>query len=73
MKINKNHVYITDDGRRFYTAQVVDSYEGTTYDQTVIFEERGDDLSPQVVEYYYGEPYYIETKAYVDAWIANGN
>ena len=73
MKINKNHVYISEHGRRFYTAQVVDSYEGTTHDQTVIFEERGDDLSPRVVDYYYGEPQFVYTKVYVDAWIANGN
>ncbi len=72
MTINKNHSYVTDDGRKFYTAQVVDGYSNQTYDQTVIFEEFEDDV-PRIVDYYYGEPDAATTKEYVDSWIAAGN
>lgn len=68
---NKNHTYEVN-GRSFYTAQVVDSYSGETYDQTVIFESFDEDV-PRLVNYYYGEPDEATTKRYVDDWIAAGN
>ena len=62
------------DGRHFYTAQVVDAYERTFYDQTVIFEDfDDDDKSPTVVDYYYGEPNEADTEYYVRQWIGKGN
>lgn len=57
-----NHT-ITFEGKRYYTAQVVDSYTGETYDQTAIFveDEHDMDAPPKFVDYYYGSPDMVET------------
>lgn len=60
----------THDGNEYYTAQIVDSCTGETYDQTVIFKCRKDDESPQLVDYYYGEPDLTATISYIDRWNA---
>lgn len=70
--MKKNHTY-TSGSRCFYTAQVVDAYEGTSYDMTVIFEEDLSGEAPTLVDYYYGEPNILSTAYYVDRWLKKGN
>lgn len=67
MTHNKNH-HINKFGREFFTAQVVDEYDGCTYDMTVIFMDVPD-RSPILVSYYYGEPDLRATDIFTDNWL----
>lgn len=54
---NPNHS-INYAGRKFFTANIVDKFDTHhgDYDMTIIFVEKDDDLPPEVVNYYYGDP-----------------
>ena len=60
---------INVNGKTFWTAQVVDSYEKKTHDMTAIFMDR-DDESPMIIDYYYGEPDEKTTAHYINEWFA---
>lgn len=62
-----NHSIIVN-GQAYFTAQVVDAYERKTYDMTIIFRET--DESPQIIDYYYGEPNVDITKEYIQRYLA---
>lgn len=64
---NKNHA-LEVNGQTFFTAQVVDAYEKKTYDMTVIFLDPGEEYSPIIIDYYYGEPSEPLTKSYIERY-----
>lgn len=64
-----NHSIVVN-GEKFFTAQVVDAYEKKTYDMTVIFNERGDELPPRLVNYYYGDPNESTTAHYAHDYLS---
>lgn len=67
-----NHILEVND-QKFFTAQVVDAYERTIYDMTIIFLDPGEDCSPIVIDYYYGDPNPIITRNYIDKYFAEVN
>ena len=67
---NYNHS-INYGGKKFFTANVLDKYNKGhgDYDMTVIFVERDDELPPEIVDYYYGEPNMRITVEYIEKYV----
>ena len=65
-----NH-FVDINGDTFYTANIIDKYTGEDYDMTVIFKDTDD--TPQLIDYYYGDPNVRHTKMYAELWLNNNH